>query len=69
MLRTVFAQDGITVVEEHGREVAPTAEGVKVTTVTGEQVQGQRLLVATGRRASTSGLGLEAAGIGTDARG
>ena len=69
VLQSVFAQDGITVVEEHGREVEPTAEGVKVTTVSGAQVQGQRLLVATGRYANTTGLGLEAAGIGTDARG
>ncbi|WP_298753027.1 FAD-dependent oxidoreductase [uncultured Serinicoccus sp.] len=69
VLRTAFQEEGITVLEECGREVAPHAGGVIVTTDSGVQVHGQRLLIATGRRASTSGLGLEAAGIGTDARG
>ncbi|WP_131104449.1 mercury(II) reductase [Ornithinimicrobium sufpigmenti] len=69
VLRTAFQQEGITVLEEYGREVAPHAGGVIVTTDSGVRVDGQRLLIATGRRASTSGLGLQAAGIGTDARG
>ncbi len=34
-----------------------------------ERIEGDQLLVATGRRASTAGLGLEAAGVDTDPRG
>lgn len=69
VLRVVFHDEGITVVEEHAREVAGTADGVVVTTQSGVQVRGQRLLVATGRLADTSGLGLDLAGVQMDARG
>src|SRR5699024_3333212 len=65
-LREVFADDGITVVEEHAtavaREVGPTDEEVTlVTTDSGRQVRGARVLVATGRRPRTDGLDLAAA--------
>ncbi|WP_164701207.1 mercury(II) reductase [Modestobacter sp. KNN46-3] len=68
-LRGVFAEDGITVVEERAATVSSTGDGTTVTTTSGRLVSGQRLLVATGRRAQTDGLGLEAAGVLTDARG
>ena len=67
-LRRIFADDGITVVEERATAVSGH-DGVTVTTIAGTQVRAQRLLVATGRRARTDGLDLDAAGVLTDARG
>lgn len=71
VMRRVFAEDGITVVEEHA--VAATAAGdggrVAVTTASGIHVEGQRVLVATGRRPDTTALNLPAAGVETDGRG
>jgi mercuric reductase len=71
-LREVSADDGITVVEEHaravGRETGTTGE-VVVTTDSGEQLHGARVLVATGRLPRTDGLGLAAAGVDVDNRG
>ncbi|MDT0276080.1 mercury(II) reductase [Blastococcus goldschmidtiae] len=69
VLREVFADDGITVVEERGVAVAGSADGVVVTTSGGREAKGQRLLVATGRYAHTGDLSLEAAGVKTDERG
>ncbi|WP_104522944.1 mercury(II) reductase [Blastococcus atacamensis] len=69
VLREVFADDGITVVEERGVAVAGSADGVVITTSGGREATGQRLLVATGRYADTGDLGLEAAGVKTDERG
>lgn len=68
-LGEVFSEDGITVVEEQARSVAAADGGVVVTTVSGEQVRGRRLLVATGRSARTDGLGLAAAAVDVDKRG
>jgi mercuric reductase len=71
VMRRVFADDGITVVEEHA--VAATAAGdggsVAVTTASGIRVEGQRVLIATGRRPDTTALNLAAAGVETDDRG
>ncbi|MBW3639047.1 MAG: mercury(II) reductase [Actinobacteria bacterium] len=69
VLRGVFADDGISVVEERASEVAPTADGVLVRTANGLEVTAEQLLVAAGRYADTGELGLEAAGVKTDARG
>ncbi|WP_298458386.1 mercury(II) reductase [uncultured Cellulomonas sp.] len=69
VLRTVFHDEGITVVEEHASTVTRTADGVVVTTTAGTRVEGQRLLVAAGRFADTGDLGLDAAGVRTDALG
>lgn len=71
VLRAAFADDGITVVEEHAVEVERSAggDGVLVRTESGAEVSGQRLLVATGRHPNTEGLGLDAADIVTDAHG
>nr|WP_219418716.1 mercury(II) reductase [Pseudonocardia nigra] len=68
-LRRVFADDGITVVEERGVAVEPGGGQVVVVTRGGHRVAGQQLLVATGRRARTDGLGLDLAGVATDERG
>lgn len=69
-LRGVFADDGITVLTEHATTVrAAPGGGVEVITASGQCVRGQRLLVATGRRARTDGLDLGAAGVKTDERG
>lgn len=69
VLREVFAGDGITVLEEHATAVEASDGGVQVVTASGRRVRGQRLLVATGRRARTDGLDLAAAGVRTDKRG
>lgn len=69
VLRRVFADDGVAIVEERGVAVESAAAGVLVRTASGAQVVGERLLVATGRSADTGGLGLAAAGVATDERG
>ncbi len=69
LLAGVFADDGLTVVQERATAVAPGAGGVVVTTASGRQVRGQRLLLATGRRPRADGLGLDVAGVKTDDRG
>src|SRR5690625_632668 len=71
-LRELFADDGITVVEEHASAVAHetgTTGEVVVTTVSGEQLHGARVLVATGRLPRIDGLDLAAAGVDVDERG
>lgn len=68
-LRDVLVADGITIIEEHATAVAPTEGGVTVTTASGRTVEGQRLLVATGREPQTDGLGLHTAGVDVDDRG
>jgi len=68
-LARIFENDGITVVQEHARAVAREGEEVVVTTTSGAQVRGARLLVATGRGARTDGLGVQAAGVEVDERG
>ena len=69
VLRGVFADDGIAVVEERGEAVEAADGGVLVRTASGLEVTGERLLLATGRFADTGDLGLEAAGVATDERG
>ena len=69
VLRGVFADDGIEVIEEHIAAVQRTGDGVLVTTSGGRHAAGERLLVAAGRYADTDGLGLDAAGVQTDERG
>ncbi len=70
VLRGVFADDGIEVVEERGVSVAPSGSGgVVVRTGGGAEVTGDRLLFATGRSPNTATLGLDRAGVRTDDRG
>jgi mercuric reductase len=70
VLRGVFADDGIAVVEERGTAVERATDGrVLVRTTGGLEVTGERLLVATGRFADTGDLDLGAAGVQADERG
>lgn len=69
ILRQVFAQDGITVLEERATEVRSDSGGIVVTTASGREARGQRLLVATGRRPRTEALDLDAGDVKIDARG
>lgn len=69
VLRGVFADDGIAVVEERAVAVRSTPAGVALRTSSGGEVTGDRLLTAAGRVARTSGLGLQAAGVSTDEHG
>ena len=69
VLRGVFADDGITVIEDRAAAVEPVAGGVSVRTQGDQTATGERLLVATGRIANTAELGLAAARIETDDRG
>ncbi|GAC1611488.1 MAG: mercury(II) reductase [Mycobacteriales bacterium] len=69
VLRGVFADDGITVIEERAVSIEQTGTAVTVRTAAGTDATGDRLLVATGRSANTDGLGLDAAGVTTDSRG
>ena len=70
VLRGVFADDGIAVIEQRATKVEAIADGgVMVTTDGGQQATGERLLVATGRTANTADLGLDTAGVAVDGRG
>jgi mercuric reductase len=69
VLAAVFADDGITVVEERATAVARQDGDVVVTTSSGARVTGAALLVATGRSGRTDGLNLVAAGVDIDERG
>jgi len=50
-------------------EVKPAGDAVQVLLEGGDGVEGSHLLIATGRKPTVEGLGLEAARIKTDARG
>ncbi len=69
VLKDVFTAEGITVIEQRATAVAAATGGVAVTTNEGQTITAAKLLVATGRRPNTDGLGLDAAGIKTDAHG
>lgn len=49
--------------------ISGSGPGVRVTLADGRAIDGSHLLVATGRRPNTDGLGLDAAGVATDERG
>ncbi|MBW6455238.1 MAG: mercuric reductase [Trueperaceae bacterium] len=69
-VRQALEAEGLTIEVGTGvRRVEPLGEGVRVELADGRQVDGSHLLVATGRRPNTDGLGLEAAGVATDDRG
>jgi pyruvate/2-oxoglutarate dehydrogenase complex dihydrolipoamide dehydrogenase (E3) component len=63
LLAAVFDREGIAV--RTGATVTRAAHGTGgfTLTVDGEQLAGEQLLVATGRRANLTGLGVEAAGL------
>ena len=69
VLRGVFVDEGIDVIESRAVAVERTGAAVMVRTQDGRTASGQQLLIATGRRPDTHGLGLEAAGVAVDERG
>ncbi len=69
VLRGVFTDDGIRVVQARAVSVATGGDGVVVRTGDGTDLTAERLLVATGRHGDTGDLGLDAAGVKTDERG
>jgi mercuric reductase len=70
VIAAVFAEDGITVHQEHAASVENGGDGsVAVTTSSGQRVVAERVLVATGRRPDTTALDLAVAGVDTDERG
>jgi mercuric reductase len=68
-LRQVFADDGITMIAERATAVQTDGDHVVVVTRSGQRATGRRLLVATGRRARTQAVDLDAAGVKTDEGG
>ena len=72
-VRAMLEGEGITVyVDANNLAITREADQVRVAFGAGgaaQSVTGSHLLLAVGRRPNTDGLGLEAAGIATDARG
>jgi mercuric reductase len=68
-LREQFEKEGIEVVENAGLEAVSRDGDQFVLTGAGGQWRGDRLLVATGRRANTASLNLESAGVRTNDHG
>jgi mercuric reductase len=69
LLGQMFVDDGIVVLQERAARVTQVGPDVVVTTESGERVAGRSLVIATGRRARTAGLGLDEAGVVLDAAG
>ncbi len=70
ILTDVFTEAGITVRAATGvQNLVPGAAGASAVLSDGTRVEAERVLVATGRRAETADLGLDAAGIRVDVRG
>ena len=65
----VFADEHIGLHDTRATAVTRRPVGVEVACDDGSRCTGDALLVATGRRAGTAGLGLDAAGIALDGRG
>ncbi len=70
LLEERFEAEGIRVLTEAKAErVEATGDSIRVHLATGENLQATRLLVATGRRPSVEGLGLEQLGVEVTPRG
>jgi pyruvate/2-oxoglutarate dehydrogenase complex dihydrolipoamide dehydrogenase (E3) component len=70
LLTERFQEDGIRVlVGTKAASVAPTADGIRVVLDSGEPLDAERLLVATGRRPNVDDLGLQALGVELTKRG
>ena len=64
LIQTVFEREGIEVLTGARVESASKAEaGVRLTLVGGRELEAERVLVATGRRANLGDLGLETVGL------
>ena len=69
VLATVLERDGIELyLNVHAKSVEPRGDAVTVNLDDGRQVTGDRLLVATGRRANLKDVGLETVGLDPSAR-
>ena len=68
-LRKAFLDEGITVVRDRAVTITDDDGLVRVSTRTGKEATGERVLIATGRTPRTDGLNLTAAGVATDDRG
>jgi mercuric reductase len=68
-LRKAFLADGITVIGDRAAMITQNDGLVRVSTRTGKEATGERVLIATGRAPRTDRLDLTAAGIATDNRG
>src|SRR6184192_3597115 len=69
VLGTVLERDGIQLyLNVHAKSVEPRGDAVTVNLDDGRQVTGDRLLVATGRRANLRDIGLETVGLDPSAR-
>ena len=69
-LADTFRAVGMRVVQDAGRATATrTREGVRVELASGEVLEPEKVIFATGRVGNTEGLGLEEAGVQTDERG
>jgi len=69
VLATVLERDGIVLyLNVHAKSVEPRGDAVTVNLDDGRQVTGDRLLVATGRRANLKDIGLETVGLDPSAR-
>ena len=70
VVRDALSAGGVRLLEGHGVvAVRRIGDAVHVDVDGGEAIVGTHLLVATGRRPNTEGLGLDAAGIAATARG
>ncbi len=70
ILRASLAADGVDILENvSATRVAASGDEINLTLSDGRVVAGSHLLVAVGRRATLTGLGLDKAGIETDAKG
>jgi len=70
VITQVLTDEGVRVVVGASAErVERTGSGVAVVLDSGERLEGERLLVATGRKPTTAGLGLERIGAEVDGRG
>ncbi len=70
LLAERFGQDGIRVlVETRADSVEAVVDGVRLHLSSGEAIDAARLLVATGRKPSVEGLGLESLGVEITPRG
>jgi NAD(P) transhydrogenase len=70
LMRAEFERRGVRLVLESGIQSASRRDGqLRVVLSNGLSLDADALLVAAGRVANSSGLGLEAAGVGVDRRG
>jgi NAD(P) transhydrogenase len=70
LLAETFRGMGMRVVQDAGRATATrTADGVRVDLGSGETLEPEKVIFATGRVGNTEALGLDAAGVATDDRG